>query len=112
MKEELHILWTSGSKITAERMVFMYAHNSIIKGWWDDVTVIIWGASASLVVSDSDIQDRIRGMIADGVRISACRACAEQLGVESELEMLGIDVIHWGAKLTEILKDGRKLITV
>ena len=49
MKEKSHlfILWTNGNPITAEKMVFMYGINSLLKGWWEHVTLIIWGAPAN-----------------------------------------------------------------
>ena len=45
-KSKLYILWTNPDPLTAEKMVFMYAKNSRLQGWWDDVTVILWGATA------------------------------------------------------------------
>ena len=45
MEDKLNVLWTSGDLITAEKMLFMYPHNAKLLGWWEDVTLIIWGAS-------------------------------------------------------------------
>jgi len=112
MHNKLYILWTSDNEITAERMVFMYAHNAIVKGWWEEVTVIIWGASAELTAKNTNIQESLQSMQEDGVKISACRACAEQLEVVEDLENLGFEVKHWGIGLTEILKSGEKIITI
>ncbi|MDC7125438.1 MAG: DsrE family protein [Spirochaetales bacterium] len=112
MKEELFILWTNDNPVTSEKMVCMYAHNSVLKHWWDDVTVIIWGATAQYVASDADIQKRLSQMIKDGVKVSACKACADQLGVGSDLENLGIELKYWGIPLTGILKNNQKLITI
>lgn len=50
--------------------------------------------------------------MADGVIVTACKACADQLGVRSELKSLGIEVKYWGTGLTEILKSEDKLLTV
>jgi hypothetical protein len=54
--DELLILWTNKDKDTAINMVFMYTENSKIKGWWKDVTLLIWGASANLVSEDKEIR--------------------------------------------------------
>ncbi len=51
-------------------------------------------------------------MMKDGVKFSACKACARQLGVISELEKLGVEVKYWGEPLTQILKSSKKLLTV
>ena len=112
MSQELFILWTNDNIITSEKMVCMYAHNAKIRGWWDEVTVIIWGATAKLAAENASIQEKIKAMITDGVKISACRACAEQLGVAESLVSQGIEVKFWGEPLTALLKEDQKLITV
>jgi hypothetical protein len=112
MKDKLFILWTNDNPITSEKMVCMYAHNSVLERWWDEVTVIIWGATAKYVANDQNIQNRLKQMMKDGVKISACKACADQLGVGSHLENIGIEVKYWGEPLTEILKKNQKLITI
>jgi hypothetical protein len=51
-------------------------------------------------------------MMEDGVKVSACKACADQLGVGSQLEDMGIELKYWGEPLTEILQNNLKLITI
>lgn len=112
MKEELFILWTSDNPITSEKMVCMYAHNAVLNNWWDQVTVIIWGASTKYVASDKKIQIQLLQMLKDGVKVSACKACVDQLGVTDEFEKLGIEVKYWGDPLTKLLKVNKKVITI
>jgi len=111
-KSELYILWTNDNPITAEKMVLMYSINSLLHGWWDKVTIILWGATASLVSENTLIQNKVKEAQENGVHISACRACADQLGVTGKLEQLGVEVIYWGEPLTNILKSKETLITV
>ncbi len=112
MENRLNVLWTTDNMITTEKMVFMYTHNAKILGWWDDVTLIIWGASAKLVGENEEVQDKIREMVESGVKVDACKACADQLGVSEKLESLGVVVKYYGEPLTEILKTSGKLITI
>lgn len=112
MDDHLYILWTNPYPITAEKMVFMYARNSMLRQWWSKVTIIIWGATAKLVAESKAVQDELAILKNVGVHLSACIACAEQLGVKEELESLGIEVIGWGAPLTEILKENKKLLII
>ena len=111
-KDHLYVLWTNDNKMTDEKMVFMYTINSLKNGWWSDVTLIVWGAPALLISKDSSIQKKIKEAQAEGVHITACKACADQLDVTGDLEKLGIEVIYWGVPLTKILKDNEKLITI
>jgi len=85
-KTHLYILWTNDNPITAEKMVFMYTVNSLIHGWWEKVTLIIWGATAKLVSEDVKMQEKVKEALDAGVHITACKACADQLGVTEILE--------------------------
>jgi hypothetical protein len=108
----LYILWTNADFITSEKMVFMYATNSMLHSWWENVTVIIWGATAQLAAENPAIRERINLARQAGVFFSACKACAEQLGVTDKLLEQGIEVKFWGEGLTEIIKEGEHLITI
>jgi hypothetical protein len=111
-KSHLYVLWTNDNPVTAEKMVFMYTVNSLLKDWWEEVTLIVWGATAQLVAENADIQAKVKAAQEAGVHITACKACADQLGVTATLEGLGIEVIYWGVPLTELLKNDEKLITI
>lgn len=111
-KKHLYVLWTNADPITAEKMVFMYTVNSLLKNWWEKVTLIVWGATAKLVGEDENIQKLIKKALEAGVHISACKACSDQLGVTENLEKLGIEVKYWGVPLTEILKNEETLLTI
>jgi len=93
-------------------MVFMYTINSLIQGWLEKVTLIVWGATTKLVSENADIQNKIKEALEAGVHVTACKACADQLEVTDDLEKLGIEVIYWGAPLTDILKKDEKLLTI
>lgn len=70
------------------------------------------GRPTKLVSENKLIQERIEEAKLEGVHISACRACAEQLGVTKILEQLDIEVIYQADPFTKILKNDEKLITI
>lgn len=108
----LYILWTNADETTFDKMVAMYARNAKIERWWDEVTLIIWGATAKLAADSELVRQRVAELLQVGVEVSACKACAVQLGVAEGLEGQGIDLRYWGEGLTSILKDGERLLTV
>jgi hypothetical protein len=110
--DHLYILWTNADPVTAEKMVFMYAGNALKLGWWSRVTVIIWGATALLTAQDAAVRSQIEELRDYGVEFSACKACADQLGVTAELEALGVEVIYWGEPLTQLLRKRAALLTI
>jgi len=111
-KTHLYVLWTNDNAITAEKMVFMYTINALIHGWWEKVTLIVWGATAKLVIKDAGIQEKVKEALEAGVHITACKACADELGVTETLEKMRIEVKYWGLPFTEVLKNDEKFITV
>ena len=108
----LFILWTNADPITSEMMVMMYATNSLLQQWWDEVTVIIWGATAKLAAENTGIQTAMQIAKSVGVQFKACKACSDQLGVSGALERQGVEVVYMGTELTRILKENEKLLTI
>lgn len=110
--KKLTVLWTSDNPVTAKDMVFMYVTNAKKKGWWDDITLLIWGATAELAANTEEFHPYFKKMQELGIHISACKACADNNGVTEQLETLGIEVKYWGVGLTEVLMGEGKLLTV
>lgn len=112
MNNKLTVLWTTDHLVTSEKMVFMYTHNAKLMGWWDEVTLVIWGASTQLVGENKEVREKLKEMLDSGVKIEACKACSDQLGVSNILSDLGVEVKYWGQALTEVLKKDGKLLTI
>jgi len=107
----LAVLWTSGDREVALKVAFMYTLNAKRQGWFDEVTLIVWGPSAKLLSEDAELQQQVQGMAEVGVEIVACKACADQYGVADILSGIGIDVKYMGRPLTDILQADWKVIT-
>jgi hypothetical protein len=110
-EKNLIIVWTSGDREVALNMVFMYAFNSMKKGWWEQVNLIVWGPSSKLLTQDKELQDYIKRMKDIGIIIEACKTCADNYGVSEDLENLGITVRFMGEPLTSYLKEKQSVIT-
>jgi hypothetical protein len=111
-QSELVVLWTSGDREQAVNMAFMYAFNSLARGWWEEVTLIVWGPSARLLCQDAGLQEEIARMKEGGVNLLACKACADKYGVAEELERLGVKVLYMGRALTDYLQQGYRVLSV
>ncbi len=109
--DKLVVLWTSGNPEVAEKVCFMYTHNAKRQGWFDEVTLVVWGPSARLLSENPALQEQVKAMIADGITVEACVACANMYGVASDLSALGIDVKGMGVPLTDYLKSDAKILT-
>jgi len=107
----LAVIWSSGDPEVANKVCLMYTQNAKKQKWFDEVTLIVWGPSAKLLATDRELQTTIKSMLKDGVKIQACRACSDSYGVSNDLRELGIEVKYMGKPLTDILKQGWKVLT-
>ena len=110
--EKLVILWTSGDRDVALKMVFMYTFNAMRNHWWEDITLVVWGPSAKLLSEDEELQEYLARIIESGVSVRACKGCADQYGVSGKLEELGITVLYIGKEFTDYIKEGREVLTI
>lgn len=108
----LLILWTGADREAALNMALMYGLNSALNDWWPAVTLLIWGPSQTLATEDGEVQERLAEMRAAGVRLVACRACAENLGAADRLRELGVKVFYAGQFLTDWLKSGKPVLAL
>jgi len=107
----LAVVWTSGDPEVAKRVCFMYTLNAKKQKWFDEVTLIVWGPSAKLLAENKDLQAEVKAMQDAGVKVQACLACADSYGVTEPLRKLGIEVRYMGKPLTDMLKQGWKVLT-
>jgi hypothetical protein len=108
---KLLVVWTSGDREVALKMVFMYTYYARKYGWWDEIRLLIWGPSSKLLADDAELQDSMKTMSELGVELLACKACSDLYGVSRKLEELGVDVQYMGVPFTEMLKTGWTTIT-
>jgi hypothetical protein len=107
----LAVVWTSGDPEVAHRVCLMYCHAARKQKWFDQVVLVVWGPSARLLAADKDLQAKVKTMKQDGVQVMACVACADSYGVSERLREMGIEVKGMGPPLTEMLKQGWKVLT-
>ena len=108
---KLLVVWTSGDREVALKMVFMYTFNAKKRGWWEEIRFLIWGPSSKLLSEDEELQKGTKQMMEAGVEVVACKACADLYGVSDKLESMGIEVKYMGVPLTEMLKSDWTTIT-
>ena len=110
LPDKLLVVWTSADRDVALNMVLMYVHNALRNHWWEQVTLLIWGPSQLLALHDAEVKEKIAEIGQDGVRLIACRACADKYAIVDELSACGIEVFGTGPTLTEWLKSDSRVI--
>ena len=72
-RNDVLVVWTSGDRDVALKMVFIYTANAKKSGWWDGVNLLVWGPSQKLLTEDQELQGRLAEMLDLGVRVEAAR---------------------------------------
>jgi len=103
--DKLLIVWKTDNETDIHNFVVPYAYNAKKQQWFDQVDVLIWGASQEIVASTPLIQQRVLNLVKNEINVYACKMCADNLGVSETLEKLGVHVQYTGDFLSEKLKD-------
>ena len=112
MLNKLLIVWSSGEKEVAKKLILLYGSVMLERKYWDEATIMIWGPSAKLLAQDKELQEEVKVVQATGVKFNACVVCSDDYGVSDILKDLDIDLIHTGEMLTESLQNNSvKVIT-
>jgi hypothetical protein len=88
----------------------MYTFNAKKHGWWEDITLLVWGPSAKLLTEDEDLQNYVKEMLDIGIHVLACKGCADLYGIADKLEDIGVTVKYTGVDLTNFIKE-RHVVT-
>ncbi len=99
------ILWKTDNDIDIHNLVIPYAYNALVHKWFDQVTLLIWGASQKRILEDKMISERVKNLNKQGVRTVACKMCAENIHTSDYLKGLSVEVIYTGELLSDALKD-------
>jgi hypothetical protein len=112
MSNKLLIVWSSGEKEVAKKLVLLYGSVMLERKYWDEATIMVWGPSAKLLAEDDELQKMMTAVQRTGVKFNACVVCTDDYGVSDKLRELGVELIHTGEMLTEALQsDDIKVIT-
>ena len=108
---KLHVLWTTGEKEVAMKVIFPYLINAKANGWWDEINLIIWGPSAKLAAGDAVIQQQLKDTMDSDISVEACKACTDAYNVSAKLAEMGITVRYMGGPFTEYLVSDARVVT-
>jgi hypothetical protein len=70
----------------------------------DKINLLIWGPYGKLLLGEEALQNELLGMIKKGVKVTACKACADRLGISEGLTELAVKVFYTGEALTNATK--------
>lgn len=102
---KLCVVWKSSNEIDIEKFIIPYIYNSKAKKWFDEVEVLVWGASQEIIANSSLYKQKLKEMVDSGIPVYACKMCADGLNVTDVLESMGVNVIYTGVYLSDQIKN-------
>ena len=102
---KLCVVWKSSNQTDIEKFIIPYIYNSKVQQWFDEVEVLIWGASQEAVSNSSTYEQKVKEFVSLGIPVYACKMCADGLNVTDVLESIGVTVMYTGVYLSDQLKD-------
>jgi hypothetical protein len=84
----------------------MYAVNSMMHGWMEDVQLFLFGPAEKLFPKDEELQKYLGDFIDMNGEPVACKFIADKNGGGEELTALGLNVDYVGEKISRLIKDG------
>lgn len=83
----------------------MYAKNTQLMGWMEDVKVVFFGPSERLLVEDSDIAREAKAVAAQAESI-ACKFISDRDNISEKIEQLGVKIEYVGTIISDHIKTG------
>ena len=111
MVAKVFVILSSGDREVALEVGLVYPLNAAIKGWMDEVKVIIFGPSEKIAANDAEVQAKLKELQAAGIEVMACKWCADRMNITDKLEAAGIKVVYVGSIISDLLKDGWSSLT-
>ena len=99
------VVWKSNNDIDIHNFVIPYCYNAVMHEWFDEVELLIWGASQERVMNDTIIQQRVANLVKNNVTVYACKMCSDNVGATEVFKTLGVNVRYTGDLLSDRLKD-------
>lgn len=110
--DELVVIWRSGDADIFHTGVYLFTLNAKRFRWFDQVTLLLWGPSQKLLLSDTEVQRKVREMERAGVRVVADIDPSLDYDIESELRAVPIEVSIMGGQLVGMLKRGVRILSI
>lgn len=110
--QKLVVLWTSVSEDNFFNMITPFALTSQEEEWFREVVVLIWGGSAQTIAKVPAIKSELGIFKEKGITVKCCQQCAEQYGIEDDLEKLGIDLVKMSYVFKDYMKEGARIVSV
>lgn len=105
------ILWTTEEKEVAMKVVLPYVFHGKANGWWDEISLVIWGPSVRLVATDPEVAAMVRDILDSPIRVIACKLCTDKYDVTDFYLNLGIGMEYVGAGFSSTIQSGEKVLT-
>ena len=101
------LIWLASGDKGKLRPGIMYGTNASKRGWVEDVQFVVFGDAETLLLEDADLFELVQTV----GQPFYCKAVAERVGIVTELEARGAQVIYVGQRISDLINDGYQVLT-
>ncbi len=96
----------STSDIGKAQTAAMYAKNTLINGWMDEVKIFFFGPAQKLLLENKKLQSFVEEISALGETPIACKFISKRDSNCAELTKVGVKVEYVGNQISQYINDG------
>ncbi len=105
MRDKVLVILSTSEK---EKLLtgLLYATNCLRHEWMREVRVVVFGPSQRVAVEDEEVQSYLRLLVDSRSVPLACKYLADQMGLTTSLDEMGMDVVYVGSVVSRLIQEG------
>lgn len=99
------VIWALKSPEVAREMVLDNIRDFKLRGFWDQVRLVMWGPSVTLFAKDEGLQAELGELKNIGVEVQICKRSANGYDVIDKIDSLKSDLVYMEDPFIEYRKE-------
>ena len=102
---KIAVIWALKNPEVAKEMVLDNIRNFKLRGFWDQVRLVMWGPSVTLFAKDEELQSELAELKKIGVEVQICKRSTNGYDVTDKIASLKSDLFYMEDPFTEYNKE-------
>ena len=99
------VVWALKSPEVVREMVLAHTRDFKLRGFWDQVRLVMWGPSVTLFAKDEALQAELEELKNSGVEVQICKRSADGYDVTDKIASLKSDLVYMEDPFIEYQKE-------
>lgn len=100
------LIWLASGDLEKLRPGIMWGTNAAERGWVDEVRFVVFGEAEKTLPLDDDLFEAVLSV----QHTTFCKAVSDNMGVTTDLETKGAEVVYVGMPIAEAIAAGWQVL--